>query len=42
MLPGFDHFDMALDMARPENPVVQALRRHMQGGITPAGQKPIG
>ena len=42
MLPGFDHFDMALDLARPENPVVQALRRHMHGGIAPAGRKPIG
>ncbi|MGH7004811.1 MAG: alpha/beta hydrolase [Alphaproteobacteria bacterium] len=30
LFPGYGHFDMALDLARPENSVVQSMRRHMQ------------
>jgi len=36
---GYDHFDMALDLARPENPVVQAFRRHMTGALVAAARK---
>lgn len=28
-IPGFDHFEMALDLARPANPIIRAIRRHM-------------
>jgi arylformamidase len=36
VFPDYDHFQMALDMARPENALVQAFRRHMQHAAAPA------
>jgi arylformamidase len=33
VLPGYDHFDMALDLARPENPVMRSIRGHMLGQV---------
>ena len=39
VFPGFDHFTMAMDMARPENALVQAFRRHMQQAPAPAFAK---
>jgi acetyl esterase/lipase len=36
--PGFDHFDMALDLARAENPIVRAMKRHMLGETAAAAR----
>jgi len=38
---GYDHFDMALDLARPDNPVVQSFRRHMRARETTAARESI-
>ena len=35
---GYDHFDMALDLANPANAIVQAMRRHM---LAPSRTAPI-
>ena len=42
VFPGYDHFDMALDLARPDNAVVQSMRRSMLGIAKPAARLRVG